>query len=504
MTADNKERSITTTQAFYLDDQSRTLFPLKTNSILVTHGEADIRAFIDECLIDDEGHSFLPQLRVYAAKPNLHLRRTVKLDVVAEYYLYDVIFRNRRLFRKPHVKNRSHYGYRFEAGLPINPSAAYKAFKTALAEYSSQNKFSMSFDVASYFNSLYHHDLVDWFNQLGADNTDSKGLSQMLRQINSGRSVDCLPQGIYPAKMIGNDFLRFVENFHGLASKHVVRFMDDIYIFSDSSKDIANDFQTIQRLLGDRGLSVNPQKTKQNTVGHVTIDQEIDEVRRTLLARRRLLITQGYNEAGEEIVDEYLFRHPLSSRELSYVDALLSKSDIEEEDAELILTIMRDHARRVEQRIPDILSKFPHLAKNVYTFCARLPNKEFIADIILAVTRDGDALMEYQLFWMGAMLEDYLMETSKAAAVIANLFNHRSATSLTKAKILEIADTRFGLQDLRNQYLQTGQSEWLGWSSAVGSRKLNSTSRNYMLGYFKNSSPMNRLISKIVAKLPST
>jgi hypothetical protein len=39
-----------------------------------------------------------------------------------------------------------------------------------------------------------------------------------LREINAGRSVDVLPQGIYPAKMIGNDFLRFVDNHHALKS----------------------------------------------------------------------------------------------------------------------------------------------------------------------------------------------------------------------------------------------------------------------------------------------
>ena len=161
---------------------------------------------------------------------------------------------------------------------------------------------------------------------------------------------------------------------------------------------------------------------------------------------------------------------------------------------------MGNHTRRVEKRLPDILSRFPHLAKNVYTFCGRLPNMEFVAEIILTVLRDNDTLMEYQLFWIGMMLEDYLLKTTKASDLISKIFLHKSATPITKAKILEIADIRFGLQEMRDIHLTNGQSDWLGWASAVGSRDLNIIARNYKLDYFANSSPFNRLIGDIIRK----
>jgi hypothetical protein len=118
-----RERAITTigsTREFFLDDLPRTLFPLATNRVLVERGEEEIRAYIAKCLDENEKfYGFSPQKRVFVSKPRGYLRRTVKLDVVAEYYLYDVVFRNRAIFRKPHVKTRSHYGYRFENGAPI-------------------------------------------------------------------------------------------------------------------------------------------------------------------------------------------------------------------------------------------------------------------------------------------------------------------------------------------------------------------------------------------------
>src|SRR5262249_9740629 len=137
---------------------------------------------------------------------------------------------------------------------------------------------------------------------------------------------------------------------------------------------------------------------------------------------------------------------------------------------------------------------------NVHSFAAGIRDKEAVSEMILKETKKGHRILEYQLFWFAAMLEDYLMETSKAAALISVLFNHKSATTITKAKILEIPDPRFGLPELRNEYLVSGQSDWLAWSSAVGSRSLKPASRNHKLKYFGNSSPMNHLIATILLK----
>lgn len=118
--------TVENTLSFYLEDYPKTLFPLDTNRELIQRGEAEIKEFIKKCLDDDEeAFAFAPQKRVYASKSGGYLRRTVKLDIVAEYYLYDVIFRNRKRFRKPHKEARTHYGYRFDSGSPIAATNAY-------------------------------------------------------------------------------------------------------------------------------------------------------------------------------------------------------------------------------------------------------------------------------------------------------------------------------------------------------------------------------------------
>jgi Reverse transcriptase (RNA-dependent DNA polymerase) len=274
--------------AFFLEDYQRTLFPLRTNKILAEAGFKKVLEFghkgssTSASGPSSNGPSFLPQKRVFAMKAGWHLRRTFKLDPIAEIFLYDLVYRNRALFQKSHSAHRECYGYRFEKGVPLDATSSYRAFRGAINEYSAKYKFGISFDVASYFNSIYHHDLVSWFDERGASGEDAAVLGKFLREINSGRSVDCLPQGIYPSKMIGNDFLKFIDNSNRLKSSRLVRFMDDIALFGDSREELLADFYMIQDLLGQKGLSVNPAKTINIEKANIGVEEKVSAVRKGL------------------------------------------------------------------------------------------------------------------------------------------------------------------------------------------------------------------------------
>ena len=443
----------------------------------------------------DKTYQFLAQTRVYASKPGSHLRRTVKLDPVAEYFLYDIIFRNKSKFRPPFQDDKKHFGYRFENGEPITATSSYSGFKKAKAAYLAKFKYSLSFDVASYFNGIYHHDIVAWFANIGVENDDINSLGTYLRQSNSGRSIDCWPQGIYPAKMVGNDFLRFIEQHHGIKSEAIVRFMDDYVLFSDTEDAISQDFYLIQKLLGQKGLSVNPNKTIRSNIKGDQVEKDIDKIKANLLKKRRVAGIYAYLddfEAAEEVIK-------LSKGELEYIRKLLKSDNLDEEEADLVLGIFREHTKEVAPHLGQFALAFPHLAKSIWSFCDNIDDKEFIGDLIYDVCK-SDSLQEYQLFWFGWILQDHLMQTKYAARVIDTLYNHKNATVISRAKILEIADNRFGLLEMRDENLIAGRSDWLAWASAVGHSNLPAISRNHKLEYFGNSSPINHLIKSIVVR----
>jgi len=104
---------------FFLRDYPATLFPLRTNQLLVEKYASQLRAFIQDTIIDGGG-AFQGQQRVFATKRGWFLRRTVKLDPVAEYFLYDIIYRNRALFRPSRNPKRAVFGFRIEGGQPVS------------------------------------------------------------------------------------------------------------------------------------------------------------------------------------------------------------------------------------------------------------------------------------------------------------------------------------------------------------------------------------------------
>lgn len=298
--------------------------------------------------------------------------------------------------------------------------------------------------------------------------------------------------------MIGNDFLRFIEDSASVRSEKILRFMDDVYLFDDDLHILKADFAEIQRLLGLKGLSVNASKTKTGGTPHTDeADGDINELKKRLLQKRRRLIVSHYGE-GDETEDPEHSVVPLDEEEISFILSKLDGGRLHEDDAELILVVMRDHVDRMEEHLDQFAKGYPHLAKNFYGLCAEATNKERVASIILEVALQGDHIGEHQLFWFGMMLDSYLMNTKLAPDLINALYRHHSATDISKAKILEIEDNRFGLPEMRETYLREGRSDWLSWSSAVGSLALDKQARNYLLGYFANGSDMNRLISDIL------
>ena len=232
-------------EAFFQSDHGSTLFPLSTSKLMVEKHSQELSDYIYQKVLheSEKSDNFLSQ------------------HPVAEFFIYDIVYRNRHIFR-PHVSNsRRSFGYRFSSRNYVSVHAAYREYKEALQEYSENYNHSLSFDIASYFNSIYHHDLVHWFCGKTQSEDDCQAFGRFLREINMGRSVDVLPQGLYPCKMLGNEFLKLVDISSNLKSAKLVRFMDDFTLYDSSPTTLRQDFQRIQQILGQYGLNENPSKT---------------------------------------------------------------------------------------------------------------------------------------------------------------------------------------------------------------------------------------------------
>jgi hypothetical protein len=483
---------------YLLEDLPRTLFPMGTTRCLVESGADELFEFVyKKALNQQDDTAFVPQARCFAAKSDFHLRRTLKLDPCAELFIYDLVYRNRQTFRQDHRTNRISFGYRFSEGRPISPMTSYREFRKTGRDAERTYKYSLQLDVALYFNSVYHHDLVSYFSDNGWPSEDVAHLGQFLRQINAGRSIDCLPQGLNPCKAIGAEFLRFIDNSARLRSPLLLRFLDDIALYSDDESDLIADLLVIQELLGEKGLSLNAAKTKRQAGVAPSVEDDVDEMKVSLLQIRQELIEVS-GEPREVEVEEY---RPLSDGQTEYLLALLRAEDLDEADAELILTLLTEHGDEVLLQLGSILSRFPVLAKTLFSFLSKSNSREGLGDIVLSFVKNQKLVAtEYQLFWLAAIAETFLSADRTYGDVLMALFEHRFATLLSQARVLEIPENRFGMPELRAGYLRSGQSNWLAWAAAAGCRKQTPQGRNHLLSYFANASSINGVMATILMK----
>jgi hypothetical protein len=142
-------------QQYLLEDHARTLFPLTTTKVVITGALTELQNYIADIVNPDTSDAFLPQQRCFASKTGFHLRRTVALDPVAAYFVYDLIYRHRGRLVIKRPENRRSFGYKFRLGRPIAPSVSYGEFRTAIRSAARAFRHALAFDISAYFNSVY-------------------------------------------------------------------------------------------------------------------------------------------------------------------------------------------------------------------------------------------------------------------------------------------------------------------------------------------------------------
>lgn len=221
-------------------------------------------------------------------------------------------------------------------------------------------------------------------------------------------------------------------------------------------------------------------------------------MKRTLLKiRRRILIV-----SGDPVEVESPVQVPLNRRQVDYLLQLLGTPEIEESDAELVLVLLRDHANAVFSKMLSVLNKFPGLTKNLYHYARLATDRVGLDDLLINLVRDCPNATEYQLFWVAKIAEEFLTTSPRLGDILALVFEHPNSTMISRAKVLEIPDRRFGLPELREEVLRSARSDWEAWAAAIGARYQASPGRNHLLTYFGKGSTLNSLVAECVRRLP--
>ena len=181
---------------------------------------------------------------------------------------------------------------------------------------------------------------------------------------------------------------------------------------------------------------------------------------------------------------------------------LLRDPKLEEADAELVLTLLSEHGEEVLDRMASVWPRYPALSRPIYNFVTReLSDPTSVAALAQAFLANAPNATEYQLFWLAKVLQATGTRNEVFGRLIASIFDHQNATPIVKAKVLELADNRFGLAEMREETLKLGQSDWPSWAAAIGCRVQTKASRNKLIKTFGAVSPLNKVIADVAMAL---
>lgn len=455
-------RKAPTVQKFILDDHVYTFYPLEISRAVYRSGPA-LKDALSRVLRSEE--ALCPQHAIFPAKPRGHIRRTVQLDPVAAWLLYDLVYRNRAVLSVGQSR-RLCFGNVILDDTPVRGNVAYSQYKGAIEGFAQQFRHRLSFDVANFFNHIDRSDIIHWAERRGFPKEDVSTFDLVLQSVSSDLGTGCLPQGFYPAKMIGNSYLSFLEESSGMLSARSVRFMDDVTLFDDSEVTLLRDFRHAQQLLGERGLAVNPQKT--------VLPDEVDESHvdiedwKVELLQLRSGVTDDVSGLDDE--DESGQWEPivLTRDQQKRLIALAQDEDVSQQDAELVLTLLQPYAEDLLDHLSELVGRYPNLAKRMYSFCRKIEDREAVCDVVLQHVRESPFLSEYELFWISAMLDDYLLDTDGAGELCSLLLHADGATDISRSRLLQVQDSRYGLPEERDRVFREGRPGWQRWSAAFG------------------------------------
>lgn len=486
---------------FVDSDRTKTLFPLETPAAFIKHGEEQIREFLDSDVFDkDSADGFQKATVDYVLKDDQHKRRVLVLDPLATFFLYDLVWRNRSSLSVPRSGDRRFYGFGFDSKQKrIDGFRDYHSFRRSRYSLKGEHQYQLRVDIFNCFNSFYHHKLASDFRTRVPNADDGDRLGQFLREINSGDSIWCFPQGLYPAKVIGNQYLRFLEESRKISAKYSLRFLDDVYLYSDSKARLYRDLLNIQEVLGAHYLALNDRKTMLSSSNEAFGQVRIDDIKKELLHKREKL-GGSYDEDDEEVEKKEL----LTEVQETYLLELIEDRNAASEDIELGLALLRDSSPAFKVLIPRVLKRSPYLLRELHRAAAGNGFDDESVELLWAEMgtrlKRKDDLTSHELFWFVRLLVDRLEFDRDVAERLLEIAESPHATPVVRAAVLEHESLDHGFAEFKERTLNEASLGIVTHAVLYGLRNMEKARRNQSFKYVGRAGPHWRLMTQIASK----
>jgi hypothetical protein len=156
-----------------------------------------------------------------------------------------------------------------EKGFYLNNASEWKNFASRVSSLCSSFRFAAHLDIRAFFQTI---DLSRLIAQLSRRYRKVEVLDRIetyLEDWNTRQNGQGIPQRALASSVLAHSVLKPLDLYldrvtqNGLSKSLLAsRWMDDIWIHGDNEKELQSVFSEVERLLGELGLGINPEKSR--------------------------------------------------------------------------------------------------------------------------------------------------------------------------------------------------------------------------------------------------
>ena len=216
-----------------------------------------------------------------------------------------------------------------ESGQLFEPSHdSWNRFQQAISDICAGSEFVLRADIASYFQSIPQHSLINSLDSDGCQSESIRALEEILAAFTERRSSGII-QGIYPSDVLGNYYLTAFDARLAMRGYKSARYVDDIFIGFDTELEGRRFMVEAEARLRSEGLEFNPIKTvllpsSEMIREEKAVDGLFDEARNEVSTAIGFLTEGGYGFQGDWVSDEDIEGAEETEHDLIAVRALLN------------------------------------------------------------------------------------------------------------------------------------------------------------------------------------
>lgn len=397
-----------------------------------------------------------------------------------------------------------------DANFFVSGSDSWMKMQEALINHCQSKEWAIKADIASFFERLYQHNLINLLHSCGCNSNAVSLLEKLLSSWMEKNSHGILI-GMFPSDFLGNFYLYGLDSDLFVRDTPFIRYVDDIYIFYDDKNSARKGLMDLCKTLRHEGLHLNDKKTRILESKELFVEEtEIDA-----------LFKDARDEIEKENInfDFYNFQVIWQERpsddereqiEIKAVEKLFNEvNNVDDSLADKIEKFClpflgyAGSEAGIEQAIRGLQEK-PHLTKVYTNYLSSLAqaNNEIINELESIITKNLPPY-DWQILWIiASLVQVEILQTDTVNSMFRLLRD--PARSIALRALCAIAIGKHGSPGLRRNlrhFYSDEPSDYVRSAILFSTRYFPSPERRTCLSAWSVHNPTNKLIASAVQKL---